>query len=343
MNGVTPSSTPPSLLCEKYAHHWPLLREVGATVRQNVFVRDVNVEVGVDDARQIEVLAQDLLCYGGVQMAVDITLRSVLTCQGEAHAHAADDGAMLTKARADKEARYPELATSGRCKLIVMAMETGGRWSEESVAVLRELSHVKAQEAPFFMRFSVIDKRQTIAAESEGRAASPHGGPQCEPAEPSTLLPTGAVRLSDEHPWLLCKRTVLMKLLWFLCCVCVALSLHHFTFQRLPLCFLFVFACSFVCGPLCLIFYCCLCFCCCVCFFVLMCLPLLLSPWFLLLLLLLLLCQRVCFVMPCVCLCALRCLCFCMFLEFAVETCFFALAFTLFCLCHIALVLVAFR
>ena len=223
---VKKRATPP-------AHHWPLLREVGATVRQNVFVRDVNVEVGVDDARQIEVLAQDLLCYGGVQLAVDITLRSVLTCQGEAHAHAADtDGAMLTKARADKEAGYPELATSGRCKLIVMAMETGGRWSEESVAVLRELSHVKAQEAPFFMRFSVIDDSLTIAAESEGRAASPHGGPQCEPAEPSALLPTGAVRLSDEHPWLLCKREVLMKLLWFLCCVCVcvALSLHHFTF-----------------------------------------------------------------------------------------------------------------
>ena len=79
-----------------------------------------------------------------------------LTCQGEDHTHAADtDGAMLTKARADKEEVYTELATSGRCKLIVMAMETGGRWSEESVAVLRELTHAKAQEAPSFKRFSV--------------------------------------------------------------------------------------------------------------------------------------------------------------------------------------------
>ena len=122
-----------------------IFREAGATVRQNVFLRDMNVEVGAGDARQIEVLAQDLPCYGGVQLAVDTTLHSVLTCQGEAHAHAADtDGAMLTKARADKEAAYPELATSGRCKLIVMAMETGGRWSEGSVAVLRELSHAKA-------------------------------------------------------------------------------------------------------------------------------------------------------------------------------------------------------
>ena len=50
----------------------------------------MNVEVGADDARQIEVLAQDVPCFGGVQLAVDITLRSVLICQGEAHAHAAD-------------------------------------------------------------------------------------------------------------------------------------------------------------------------------------------------------------------------------------------------------------
>ena len=133
-----------------------IFQEAGATVRQNVFLRDMNVDVCADDARNIEVLAQDLPCYGGVQLAVDVTLRSLLTCEGEAHAHAADmDGAMLVKARADKETAYPELATSGRCKLIVMAIETGGRWSEESVDVLKELSHAKAQEAPSFMRFQV--------------------------------------------------------------------------------------------------------------------------------------------------------------------------------------------
>ena len=38
-----------------------------------------------------------LPCYGGVQLAVDITLRSVLACQGESHAHAADtDGAIAS-------------------------------------------------------------------------------------------------------------------------------------------------------------------------------------------------------------------------------------------------------
>ena len=76
--------------------------EAGATVRKNVFLEDINVEVGAEDARQIEVLAQDLPCFGWAQFAVDVTLRCVLSCEGEAHPHAADtDGAVLLKARVD--------------------------------------------------------------------------------------------------------------------------------------------------------------------------------------------------------------------------------------------------
>ena len=49
-------------------------------MRKNVFLKDMNVEVGAEDARQIEVLAQDLPCFGGVaQLAVDVTLRCVLS------------------------------------------------------------------------------------------------------------------------------------------------------------------------------------------------------------------------------------------------------------------------
>ena len=42
-----------------------IFREAGATVRKNVFLKDMNVEVTAEDARQIEVLAQDLPCFGG--------------------------------------------------------------------------------------------------------------------------------------------------------------------------------------------------------------------------------------------------------------------------------------
>ena len=62
-----------------------IFREAGATVRKNVFFKDMNVEVGAEDARQIEVLAQELLCFGGAELAIDVTLRCVLSCEGEVH------------------------------------------------------------------------------------------------------------------------------------------------------------------------------------------------------------------------------------------------------------------
>ena len=118
-----------------------IFREAGASVRQNMFLKDMNVQVAAEDARRIEVLAQ-LPCYGGAQLAIDVTLRGVLTAQVEAQTHAASrDGIVLEQARREKENTYPELAESGRCKLVVLAIETGGRWSAEAVQVLRQLSH----------------------------------------------------------------------------------------------------------------------------------------------------------------------------------------------------------
>ena len=70
--------------------------------------------------------------------------------------NAADsDGVVLQQARRDKETTYPELVASGRCKLVVLAIETGRRWSEEAVHMVRQLSNAKAREVPSFMRFSV--------------------------------------------------------------------------------------------------------------------------------------------------------------------------------------------
>ena len=96
-----------------------VFREAVACVRQNAFIRDMNVNVTAQDSRNIEVLAQGLPCHGGVRLAVDITLRSA-RCDGQAHPHAADhDGAVLLQARWDKETTYPELASSCRSKLVV--------------------------------------------------------------------------------------------------------------------------------------------------------------------------------------------------------------------------------
>ena len=50
---------------------------------------------------------------------------------------------------------YPELASSGWCKLVVLAIDTGGRWSDEAVQTMRMLAHSKAREAPSYMQFLV--------------------------------------------------------------------------------------------------------------------------------------------------------------------------------------------
>ena len=111
-----------------------IFREAEATVRKNVFVKDMNVEVGAEDTRQIDILAQDLLC---AQLAVDVTLRWARPTRKQTQMVR-----VLLKARADKEMTHLEVATSGRSKLVIMAIETGGRWSDEAaddpIVVLRE-------------------------------------------------------------------------------------------------------------------------------------------------------------------------------------------------------------
>ena len=66
---------------------------------------------------------------------------------GEPHRHGTDeDGAALTIARRRKERTYPELTGgSGRAKLVVIAGETGGRFSEETQTFLRLLEGARTR------------------------------------------------------------------------------------------------------------------------------------------------------------------------------------------------------
>ena len=111
----------------------------------------MSVHVRADDERRIEVLAPNLPCFGGARLAIDVTLRSALRSSGEPQPHAADvDGTILLEARRDKEATYPELASSTRCRLVVVAVETGGRWGEEAHLVW-QLALAKARDVPHFL------------------------------------------------------------------------------------------------------------------------------------------------------------------------------------------------
>ena len=122
-------------------------REAGATVTRNV--RDMKVS-----ARDV---AAGLPIHHGAQLAVDITLRSAVTSVGAPRATAATvNGAALSQARRDKEAKYAELVASERCRLVVVALETGGRWSTEALEFVADMASSRARDAPPVLRRSAF-------------------------------------------------------------------------------------------------------------------------------------------------------------------------------------------
>ena len=112
-------------------------------------LRDMNIVCPANDDREIEVVASGLRLRHGAQLAVDVTLRSATTSCGAACTNAANmDGAVLLRARRDKETKYAELVDGARCHLVVVAIETGGRWSDESMNFISDLASVRSRDAP---------------------------------------------------------------------------------------------------------------------------------------------------------------------------------------------------
>ena len=123
-------------------------RVAGARVQENIFFRDLNLPgVSVADGRRLEVVANGLPLFHGEQLAVDTSLVSPLTRNGTARS----DDALLT-ARGRKETTYPELLTGGRCRLVVLALEVGGRWSQEAATFVWDLAAARSRSAPSALR-----------------------------------------------------------------------------------------------------------------------------------------------------------------------------------------------
>ena len=134
-----------------------ICREGGARVVTNALLRDFDLAApDPRDQRQLEILADGLPLFGGAQLAVDTTLVSPLHCDGSPHPHAANvDGAVLAVARRRKERTYPELVhPRRRARLVVLAGEVGGRWSEETRSFLSTLAKAKARSEPHILRKS---------------------------------------------------------------------------------------------------------------------------------------------------------------------------------------------
>ena len=127
-------------------------REAGRRVRTNVLVRDLDLHPGQNrlDSRRLEVVVGGSELFNGAQLAVDTTLVSALRADGTvSRKGAAVGGEALKRARARKEKTYPELAgEGGRARLVVLAAEVGGRWSNGASQFVRALAKAKAQSAP---------------------------------------------------------------------------------------------------------------------------------------------------------------------------------------------------
>ena len=132
-------------------------REAGARVTTNTRLSDLNLDhINRHDDRRIEVIANGLPLWGGAQLAVDTTLVSPLTSSSQPRRRAGQyAGAALQDARKSKERTYPELLRSRRCRLVVLAIETGGRWSPEATTFLRLLAQTKARAVPNLLRKAV--------------------------------------------------------------------------------------------------------------------------------------------------------------------------------------------
>ena len=132
-------------------------REAGARVSENVFLRDLNLDVPVADGRRLEVVASGLPLWSGTQLAVDTTLVCPVRASGEPRrtADRVPGVALRAAVRRKRRYTYPELLRARRCKLLVLAFEVGGRWDQEAVAFVRKLARRQAQQRPWWLHSSV--------------------------------------------------------------------------------------------------------------------------------------------------------------------------------------------
>ena len=135
-----------------------ICKEAGGRVGVGRFVRDLDlVAFNGFDQRRIEVIVDGLTLWHGAQLAVDTTLVSPLHGDGSARRNAATtSGVALRDARRAKERTHPELTgEGGRARLVVLAAEVGGRWSEETALFLGALAKARAQESPQLLQSRV--------------------------------------------------------------------------------------------------------------------------------------------------------------------------------------------
>ena len=127
----------------------------------DVFLRDLNLGLPITDARRLEVVANGLPSFHGAQVAVDVTLVSPIQRDACPRPGAeAEPGLAIAQAEERKRRTYPEFGHQARCRLVVLALEVGGRWSTATQAFLRDLARGRALASPLQSRAALAHALQ---------------------------------------------------------------------------------------------------------------------------------------------------------------------------------------
>ena len=138
-----------------------ICREAGGRVATDVFLRELNLGLPITDARRLEVVANGLPSFHGAQVAVDVTLVCPIQRDGCPRPGAdTEPGLALAQAEERKSRTYPEFGQQGRCKLVVLALEVGGRWSTATQTFLRALARGRALASPSHSRAALAHALQ---------------------------------------------------------------------------------------------------------------------------------------------------------------------------------------
>ena len=116
----------------------------------NVMLRDTSLPtIQPTDGRQLEIVAAGLSFARGAPLGCDVTMVSPLHATGQPWPNAATrNGVAIARGEKDKQDTYPELVNSPHCHLVILACETGGRWSQTCLRLIKHLATTKAQSAP---------------------------------------------------------------------------------------------------------------------------------------------------------------------------------------------------
>ena len=91
----------------------------------------------------------------GVALFADVTIVAVHSCRGEARGAAAStDGSVLQMAVNRKRQHHRDVIATPGAAFLVLGCEVYGRWSQDALHIMRELSALKGTEAPESLRQS---------------------------------------------------------------------------------------------------------------------------------------------------------------------------------------------